>query len=232
MDLYDDLPDDDQQAFMQLEAEFRKELERETEDHNSNFDYWAAQYMNKTIAAAKALEINPVSQYPVDTFNTQTFGESYIAFRADVDNIVVQMRILTSRRRKSLSVGLTGEQKTKVLGMVEKVRAEIEQSSANQDKKDKIYKIIRDLAEEISKDRTSMERFGDLARGLAGVSKDVAETGAEPWWKWFKAAMGVVDDAKKSELQLPKPPEPKRIEPPKRQLPKPKPSDMDDKIPF
>ncbi|MEH6521117.1 hypothetical protein [Sulfitobacter sp.] len=231
MSIYDDLPDNDQQAFMQLEEAFRNILERETEDQNSNFDYWAAQYMNKTIAAAKALNIDPVNEYAVDSYNTQNFSENYIRFRADVDNIVVQMQILTSRRKKSLSVGLSGEQKTKVLALVEKIRLAIENSTANQDKKDKIIKIISSLAQEISKDRTPLERFGDLARGLAGVSREVEEIGAEPWWKWYKAAMGVVDDAKESELQLPKPEQVKRIEPPRRELPKPK-RDLDDEIPF
>lgn len=231
MNVYDDLPDDDQQAFMYLEDKFQKEFERAHEraherernnkDQDSMLEYCAAQYMNKTIAAAKALVIHPINEYAVYSHNNPEFLSIYIEFKADVDNIIVQMQIHTSRRKKSLSVGLSVEQKTDILALVEKIRKSIDKSSANQAKKDKIFTIITSLSLEISKDRTRLERFGDLARELAGISRDVEDIGAEPWWKWFKAVMGVVDDAKDSELQLPKPLEIKCIEPPKKQLPKP-----------
>ena len=77
-----------------------------------------------------------------------------------------------------------------------------------------------------------MARFGDLARGLAGISKDVAEEGAEPWWKWAKLIFGEVNEAKDAEPQLPKPNEVKRIEPPRKELPKPLDRNLDDEVPF
>lgn len=132
-----------------------------------------------------------------------------------------------------MSVGLDPDQKSKIHTLIEKIRKEVEASAASVAKKEKIYSIISNLSEEVSKARTGLERFGDLARGLSGISREVAEEGAEPWWKWFKAVMGIVDDAKESEpQQLPKPPEVKRIEPPKKELPKPGNSDLDDDIPF
>ncbi|MDP3962241.1 MAG: hypothetical protein Q8Q26_19645 [Pseudorhodobacter sp.] len=131
-----------------------------------------------------------------------------------------------------MSVGLNAEQKTKIHTLIEKIRQEIESSSASVGKKEKLYTIIANLAKEVSRARTGLERFGDLARGLSGISKEVAQEGAEPWWKWFRAAMGIVDEAKETEPQLPKPPEVKRIEPPRKKLPKPGNSDFDDEIPF
>ena len=127
-----------------------------------------------------------------------------------------------------LSAGFSEAQKTKLHALIEKMRSEVDQSGAHQDKKDKIFNILSILAKEVSKDRTGFGRFADLARALAGLSKEVEQEGAQPWWKWFKLAMGVVDDAKEKEPALPAPEEPKRIEPPKKQLPKPD----NDEIPF
>lgn len=227
----DELPDDDYAAFMMLEREFRDEFDVNINSQDSNYEHHAADYMNKTLAAAKALGIEALLHYEVNT-SGRGFSDAFSLFRRDVDNILVQMRIHNSRRSKALSVGLSPEQKTKISALMDKVRSEIEISTATVGKKEKLYSMIFDLLEEVNKPRTSFERFGDLARGLAGISKEVAQEGAEPWWKWFKAALGVVDEAKEAEPQLPKPPEVKRIEPPRKELPKPSRPELDDEIPF
>lgn len=234
MDHYEDLPEDNFAAFIHLESEFRRELEEKIEHSESNgsYEYAAADYMNKTLAAAKALEISALIAYEIDTKNSSQFHDTFTSFKRDVDNIIVQIRILGSRRRRGMSVGLAVDQKVKIHALITKIRSTIESSSAATPKKEKLYTILAKLAEEVDKTRTGFERFGDLARGLSGISRDVAEEGAEPWWKWFKALMGVVDDAKESEPQLPKPQDTKRIEPPRKQLPKPNESNLDDDIPF
>lgn len=116
--------------------------------------------------------------------------------------------------------------------MIEKIRQLVESFDAVVSKKEKLFDILATLAKEVSKSKTKFERFADLARALAGLSRDVEKDGTEPWWPWFKVIMGVVDDAKEAEPQLPKPPEIKRIEPPRKELPKPSRSDFDDEIPF
>ncbi|UWR04360.1 hypothetical protein K3740_06675 [Ruegeria conchae] len=225
---FPELSDDNYIAFMQLEAEFRTKFEKETGDEQGQWEYEAGDYMNRTIAAAKALDIDALSAY--ETTAEIDFAR-FNLFRRDVDNILIQMRVHHSRRSKAMSVGFTAEQKTKIHALVQKMRTAIEDSSAQVDKKEKLFKIIAKLSEEVDKPRTGLERFGDLARGLASVSRDVEEEGARPWWKWYQLAMGVVDDAKEAEPQLPKPVEPKQIEPPRKELPKPKTID-DDEIPF
>ena len=228
---YDELPDDDYAAFIHLEAEFRAEFESKISESNANFDYVAADYMNLTLAAAKALNIEALSLYVVDQ-SRRDFFDHFAAFKRDVDNIIVQMRIHNSRRAKAMSVGLSAQQKVKIHAHIEKIRVEVENSAASIDKKEKLFKILASLAGEVSKARSGFERFGDLARGLAGISKDVEREGAQPWWKWFNLMLGVVDDAKEAEPQLPKPPATPKIEPPRKELPKPSSSEMDDEIPF
>lgn len=232
MTIYDNLPDDDNLAFLQLEAEFRNDLEAGTENTNSNFRHYASIYMNQTRAAGQILNIESMQSITIPNFEDSSFDMIYDTFRHVVDGTIIQIRILAARQGKRMSVGLSSEQKTKLHKLIEKIRAEIEASAASIGKREKLFEIIASLSVEINKDRTKLDRFGDLARVLAGISRDAAETGAEPWWKWFKLAMGIVDDAKEEELQLPKPTEIKKLEPPRKELPNPETNIRDDEIPF
>jgi len=232
MNPYEDLSDDDHIAFMQLEAEFRKNFEEAVEASSNGWDYYSSDYMNKTLAAAKALDIEALSAYSVPSTSSANFSETYSLFQKDVDNIIVQMRIMNARRRSSMSVGLKGDQKSKLHILIQKIRDGIEESDASIGKKERIFGILGKLAKEIDQARTHLERFADLGSALAGVSRDVAENGAEPWWKWYKVALGVVDEAKEAEPLLPAPAEKKQLEPPRKELPKPQGSYSDDEIPF
>lgn len=229
---YPELPDDDNSAFVLLEAEFRAEYLEATDGDGGSWEFAAANYMNKTLAAAKALNLDALSYYELLDYRDSRFGERFFLFLRDVDSVLVQIRVHCSRRSKDNSVGLTAAQKAKIHTFIEKIRSEVEQSLAKIEKKEELLDILAKLAAAIDKQRTPLARFGDLARGLAGISRDVAEVGAEPWWKWAKLIFGQVDEAKGHDPRLPKPDEIKKIEPPRKELPKPSPSDLDDEIPF
>ena len=220
-DYFDELPYDPEDAFIFLEERFRADLEQIAPSDVSDFDLQT--YISQTLGAADALGINALSAYQgiaIDQIE-------YAPFQHTVTKLITQLHIRSSVKRRILSAGFSEAQKTKLHALIEKIRGEVDQSDAHQDKKDKIFNILSVLAKEVSKDRTGFGRFADLARALAGLSKEVEKEGAQPWWKWFKLAMSVVDDAKEKELALPAPEEPKRIEPPNKKLPKP-----DDEIPF
>lgn len=232
MNSYEELPEDNHAAFLHLEREFRREMHHLQEDQNSNWSYVTADYMNKTLAAATALDVDALAGFSVTTRDMDEHRENFDDFLRAVDNVIVQMRILNSRTRNSMTVGLTESQKTKIHHLIEKIRTEVEASTTPESKKDKLFDILNNLAKEVSKNRTRYERFADLARSLAGLSGDVERDGARPWWPYFARIMGLIDDAKEAEPQLPKPPEIKKIEPPRKQLPKPSEPQGDDEIPF
>ena len=237
MDPYEEISEDNHVAFLQLEREFRQQLHNAQEDPSSNWVHETADYMNKTLAAATALEIDALSVFSVNTLDTDEHRQHFDEFLRAVANVIVQMRIANSRNRNAMSVGLTEAQKTKIHHFIEKIRGEVESSTAPDAKKEKLYDILTKLAQEVSKARTRYERFADLARSLAGLSADVEREGARPWWPWFEKIMGLLDDAKEAEPKLPKPPEIKKIEPPRKELPKPDRGhgsgrDVDGEIPF
>lgn len=237
MDSYEQLSEDNHVAFLQLEREFRREMEAAQEDQNSNWAYATADFMNKTLAAASALEIEALSNFSVNTRDADEHHENFNDFLRAVDNVIVQMRISNSRNRNAMTVGLSESQKKKIHHLIEKIRSEVESSTAPEPKKEKLFDILTMLAKEVSKNRTRYERFADLARSLAGLSGDIEREGARPWWPWFEKIMGLIDDAKGAEVQLPKPPEIKKIEAPRKELPKPtkgfgSDEDAGDEIPF
>lgn len=238
MDPYENLSDDDHIAFLQLEKEFRSEMELAHSESNSNWDYAATDYMNKTLAAANALGVEALANFSVHSSDRSEQARNFNDFLRAVDNVIVQMRIANSRNRNAMSVGLTEAQKTKIHHFIEKIRGEVESSTAPNAKKEKLIDILAKLAQEVSKVRTRYDRFADLARSLAGLSADVEREGARPWWPWFEKIMGQLDDAKEAEPKLPKPPEIKKIEPPRKELPGPDAGsengrqDLDDEIPF
>ncbi|WP_408595413.1 hypothetical protein ACIPCF_19675 (plasmid) [Paracoccus marcusii] len=236
MNPYEELSEDDHVAFLQIEKEFRQQMEDMQEDRNSNWSYVTADYMNKTLAAAAVLNIDALTGFTVSTRNSDEHRENFDDFLRAVDNVIVQMRIMNSRNRNAMTVGLTESQKSKIHHLIEKIRAEVEGSTTPPDKRDKLFDILNNLAKEVSKDRTRYERFADLARSLAGLSGDVEREGARPWWPWFEKIMGLINDAKEAEPKLPKPPEIKKIEPPRKQLPEPYGEDdykdPNDEIPF
>lgn len=235
-DLYDELPDDEFLAFKMLHKEFRRQLDAALEQQDESQEGWdavaALRYMNQTLAAARSCNIEELLSFRADPdLTTNRTYSDYIAFEHAVEAVEIQRSIAGARRHKELSVGLTAAQKAKIHSLLEKVRKEVEVSSAPVAKKEKLFTIIAKLQAEVDKQRTGLERFGDLARGLAGISKDVAEEGVKPWVKLYLSVMGIVDDAKEAEPQLPKPPEVKRIEPPKPSTDA-APSVDDDEIPF
>lgn len=236
MDHFEDLPENDDLAFLALEREFRTKYEMETSENNNGWEYSARDYVNKTQATAVALSIGGLSPSITPKLKSENFHDEFWAFIREVDGVIIHIKISNSKRRRPMSVGLSAEQKAKLIGYIEKIRREVEKSDAVVGKKERIFEILGTLLVEIGKDRTRLEGFVDLSRTLAGVSKNFAEEGLEPWWKWVKAAFGIVDEAKQAEPMLPKPEEQKRIEAPRKELTKSSESRSDqtddDEIPF
>jgi hypothetical protein len=99
-------------------------------------------------------------------------------------------------------------------------------------KKEALYSKINALADEFDRDRTHVQAFGALVIEMAGIVGEAANK-MEPARKLLDSIARVFGVAKSHEdanLQLPPHHEPKKIEPPHKRLPAPKPDDDD--IPF
>ncbi|MEJ6848609.1 hypothetical protein V3589_20655 [Sinorhizobium fredii] len=234
-DIFENIPDDDQKAFVYLEGIYRRELEEELEtQNNGTYEYYRTKYINNVVAAARALEIDGVRDYEAPRSSSNNW-EYYEEFSLYVANVITQINIGHARRSRAYSVHLDTAEKRKIRHYVEQIKAVVENSNASTEKRDEIFKKLNALLLEIDRDRTRLEVIADGVRSVARLSGDVEREGAEPWWKWVALIFGIVDEAKEKEGQssLPAPSERKRIEAPRKQLPKPQSNrDMDDDIPF
>ncbi|MER8376265.1 hypothetical protein [Mesorhizobium sp. M1406] len=237
--IYDDLPEDQEQAFIYLERNFRSQLDEslKNNDQNSYDAYCKRKYMSAVIAAAKSLDI-PGIKDSSSPYNDKGVWDAFEGFETDVMNLTIQIEINHARRRKKYSVALDGATKQKIRHYIEQIRMAVEESDIPQDKREAIFKKLGELTLEVDRDRTRFEIVADAIRRVARLSGDVEREAAEPWWKWIKLIFGEIDDAKEKEPQtsLPTPEERKRLEPPRKQLPSPKEEtfgrDLDDEIPF
>lgn len=234
--IYDDLPDDEEAAFVVLEEHFKNKLESDIEnsDEGNVIAYCKQRYCNQVIAAAKSLNIEHIKDYSLPE-SGQKIWDFYDRFETDVTNLIIQIRINHARRRKFYSVTFDGATKQKVRHYIEQIRTAVEQSILPQNKRDAIFKKLSELTLEIDRDRTRFEVVADAIRSVARLSSDVEREGAEPWWKWVKLIFGEIDDAKEKEPHnsLPGPEERKRLESPRKQLPTPNNNqNLDDEIPF
>jgi len=148
----------------------------------------------------------------------------------------VQVKIRNSRRVRRFSVALADSDKAKIRIYLAKVKVIVESSDAPIEKKEIIFEKISELLLEVDRSRTRMDAFADFAGRLAAISGDFAREGVEPWMKALQPIFeifGTAKDEEENSSQLPKPSERKKLEPPRRQLPKPKSKqESDDDIPF
>ena len=237
--IYDNLPDDREQAFLMLESRFKSQFEADVEriEDGDTLAYYRQRYCNQVIAAAKSLEIEHIRDYSLPTDESSIWA-FFSRFEIDVMNLIIQIRINHGRRLKKYSVVLDATAKQKIRHYIEQIRDIVEQSDLPQNKRDVVFKKLSELTLEIDRDRTRFEIVADSVRGFARLSGDVEREGAEPWWKWVKLILGEIDEAKEKEPppSIPAPEERKRLEPPRKEPPAPSNKssrrDLDDDIPF
>src|SRR5258705_8657554 len=99
-DLYSDLPEDKELAFLQLEENFRKELFDKCNQPNVSLAYM--EYLNKTHAVACALELPLLEDMP--DFNTGNAQGVYSGLSPRIENYIIQVKIRHGRRTNGYSV--------------------------------------------------------------------------------------------------------------------------------
>jgi hypothetical protein len=230
------LPDDPQLAFVEFERICRgrvQEAEQEVSDTRyGDADPQRLEYINKVVAAAKEYKIDNIANWMVPPVNDRIY-EIYKQFTTDVDHATITIRLRNAPRIKKYSVGLDQTTKTKIHHYVEQIREAIGQAALPVKKRDTLYDKLNAFAAEVDRIRTRFEAamalYVDLCDGIGqGFNK------LEPARKFIDSISTLMGRAKSLEDESGPalPPPPKRIEPPRRSLPAPPSSDLDDEIPF
>lgn len=228
------LPEDLGEAFIAGERIMRERLEQKLAELPDDYgtDQYTQNYMNNTIALADHCNIFEIAGWQRAKPGKHGWSD-YRLFTTDVDACTMAMRLANVRRAKEYSVKLDAAAKQKFSHLLAQMREAVEKLEISVAKKDKLYKRINAVQDEIDRERTGYHAFGALAIEVADDAGEAAKR-LKPLVQMverFAAALGL---AKRQEPQLPPPTERKRIAGPK---PKPEQKNgfdkaLDDEIPF
>ncbi len=121
---YTDLPEEDEQAFMQLEKKFRAEMNEElneAEQRQVNNDTAYLSYINRTVAAAKTPHLGILQDFEIPSHRVNLW-DAYQEFNTIVEHYMVQIQIAHGRRVRGYSVRLDPSTKSKIRHYLEKIR--------------------------------------------------------------------------------------------------------------
>ncbi|WP_156029641.1 hypothetical protein [Ancylobacter sp. FA202] len=219
-------------AFVRLERKFRTAYTQNISqsESSSSYNFYTLEYINHTIAAATALEIDLLRYFRIENIKESDIFDNYRSIRQIVDEFSVQVQIKYAREKSYNKTLLNDNEKTKLRSYVNKIKEIIDKSNLINSKKERLFNRINEFLDELDKDRTSLQRFTDIVLTLCTTAADAAEE-LEPTWKWVRLAGEVLGARKEKETEK-LPPPPKRIEPPRPKSLEHKDSDVDDEIPF
>jgi len=225
-------------AFVVLESRYREVVTQKIENSDNIAYYNAAviEYMNHSVAAARALGIELLDDWQVPSHKASgSLGDRFSDFTTAVDHFKVQVQISNARLRNTYSVALDISEKEKIRHFVNQIKELIDKSSLATPKKEQLYDKINAFLKEVDRDRTAWDTFSDLAIGVAHLGGEMAKE-LEPARKLIDSISRLLGKAKEIEDSVPRLPSerrhkipgpPKQIEPPREGR-----DDMDDEIPF
>jgi hypothetical protein len=230
--IYENLPDDPEEAFLVLEAAFNEELQLSISRLSSNESESLVfiQYISKVLAAIQELSLNSkFSGDSIPDIQDVNYG-TYADFSKDVEHYKTLLKIRMARRLKQFSISFDTHTKSKLRHLLAQMRATVDKLDLSESKKEALFARISALEVEIDRNRTRMDVVGALwLETCAKVGEGVDKL--EPLRKWVGSIGGLIGFAKTQEgpqaPRLPSSPKPKQIEPPKSGE-----SAIDDDIPF
>lgn len=229
-ELYADLPDDPELAFLQLEKNFREVCEEEAKaarNDPSVRDLSYTTYIGKVLAALNELGLTTSALASQEIPNIKDVSiHTYREFTKDVEHFKTQLQIRHSRRSKGYSVKLDSTAKAKIRHFLDQIKEIVDKLEVDQKKKDALYNKINALQAEVDRDRTRFDAYADLVIETAGTADEAAGKLNNNVRRLLDSIGKVIWGAKQEETpKLPPPTTPKKLEGPKSKL-------ADDEIPF
>ena len=206
-----ELPEDLGEAFVAGERIMRERLNQklsELPDDRSS-DQFTQEYMNNTIALANHCNISGIAGWK----RAQPGNHDRLQYRrfvAEVDVCTMEIRLANVCRKKEYSVKLDAAAKQKLSHLLTQMRETVEKLNITVAKKDKLYKRINALQDEIDREHTGYHAFGALVIEVADNTGEAAKR-LKPLTQMVERLAAAIGLAKRQESQLPPPTERKRI---------------------
>jgi hypothetical protein len=226
---FSDLPDDPEMAFVALVKKFDGEREASiaASEERSDTSIFLLDYMNNVFGAAEGLHLDIYSVWEMPTSENNVWPV-YREFSLITKRSVLEIQIRHARIGKHYSVGLDAKAKVKIRHFVEQIKTHLDQLNLDERKRNSLSAKLNKFLDEVDRERTRYDSAMDIALSLVGI----IDKGASPIIDLVDSITRLLAQAKSAEpLELPPPRERKKLEAPRKQLPRPS-QDMDDEIPF
>jgi hypothetical protein len=154
---FDDLPEDDEQCFVEFEAICRRNMTfMINRDTSSNFDRSVqAQYMAAVSSVAVECGLTNLS-VSIPAENSGEFYDEFAQFSLAVQGEVARIRIRGRRSRNALSVQLTDNTRTKIEHYVSRLRETIDKSDLPGARKKALHGKLDELVDELGNRRLNL----------------------------------------------------------------------------
>ena len=233
-DLYENLPQDSERAFLLLEKRFRDECEEQVNraHQEENVIVFYVDYIAQVFAAITELGLSAEFNDRVPKIEDVTYN-TYINFSKDVKHYRTMLEIRHGRRVQGYSVRFDSATKEKMRHHLNQLRGIFDKLQVEVQKREALFAKLDELQQEVDRDRTRFDSYAALTIEAAGVVGEVVEKSRV--LEILDGIARVFWGAKKQEetKRLPVPTTPKRIEPPRTpKIESKKKGELDDDIPF
>lgn len=211
---FDDLPNDPEAAFIEVEKRCKEGLSNEIEKNEGNSNSILLQkYMREIHAAASVYNIQAISRIDVPlprNFQIPDFTD----FVAAVEHVVFQIQ-LRQARYKTNTVHLHTDTKDIIRGYIADIRVVLDQAEIEDAKKESLFDKLNIFQKELDRNRTSSQALGAFWIETCGYIGEGAKQ-LKPVKELLDSIGNVVGQAIHIEinnvLALPKSEQPKLIE--------------------
>lgn len=231
-DDFDDLPEDDHDAFAKLESISRGRFHQLESDQYGNYDYLdVMSYMNEVAALAEQFGIQDIT-YDQDP---ESFQREYGRFTRAVEYQLAQIKVRRARRVRRESVSITGANRERIQHHLEKIKGEIEAADIPASRKRALMERLGEFEFELSKKRFNLARAMALFALAAAAVHDFSGTLLDTP-KIIQTISGILGKEQITEDEqtklLPAKPPLKALEDQRVCQPKAFDADLDDDVPF
>jgi hypothetical protein len=234
--LYEDLPEDAEEAFLVLEDRFREDRDRKTGDNFDPDQYFPAdaylEYMQRCASAAQELGLELNLDVPAVG---NLSWDSFRVFQARLHHYLTSLHIRQSRRESGFSVKFDAKAKQKISHYITQIRELITNMELDDGKREALFACLNALQDEIDRDRFRFQIFGAMMIEMGGFIGAAAER-MEPARKLLDSIAAVIWGTKQTEQtkKLLPPTAPKKIPPPRPKIERKEQGrrTTDDEIPF
>jgi hypothetical protein len=225
---FSDLPDDPELAFVTLVSKFdeAREAKIASSDERSDTSIFLLDYMNNVVGVANALHLDLYDDWEMPESDRAVY-ELYREFSLRTKRYVLEVQLRHARIGKHYSVGLNAGTKARIRKLVEQIKEQLEKSDLEERKRNVLFGKLNKFLEEVDRERTRYDAAMDMTLEIVGA----IDKASSPIIALLDSVTRLLAQAKSAEpLELPPPKDRRKIEGPRKQLPKPK--TMDDDIPF